>query len=237
MAIPLKKQSEVPGYGKDTESFMVQLIELQGELAQEHKLAPLYAKIIEGAISLFGGSRAMVTIWQQGSPQVKATHGIDPTQLDRPPFRRFMQLSDETHRSRKGKLSSLPSGEGVTSLKEEKCLTAPLSDRNGCLGALVIEGHFNTDDLQLFQLFSNQATIAIQNAKAFEDLSTQGGRPVVAASDIPFGETLDHIVAQFEAEVILKVIEKNHGNKTLAAKSLGITRGTLYNKLNAAKVR
>ena len=157
----------------------------------------------------------------------------------------------ECHQGGRGKLSTPSSSvSGVTSLQKEGVLTAPLKQNNRCFGVLLIEGNYAQKEFELFNLFANQASIAIENAKSFERL--QGGAatytdapsssvtpikvPTISATDNPpSGVTLDQVVAKFEAEVINKVIAQHHGNKTLAAKSLGITRGTLYNKLNAAK--
>jgi Fis family transcriptional regulator len=42
-----------------------------------------------------------------------------------------------------------------------------------------------------------------------------------------FGEAIN----EFERKFILKVLEKNHGNQTKAAKAMGIHRNTLNKKL------
>lgn len=248
MGTPIKKP--ITGYegSKSPESLMMQLIEFQGDLTLEHNTGPLYSLIAERAASLFHAKKAIVAIWDNGNLNVKASYGVDSKQLNNPPFDRLWSLAKECHRSGVGKLSTpVPDVSGVTPIQRDSVLTSPLLQNNSCFGSLLIEGNLSQKEFELFQLFANQASIAIENAKTFERLKGKIGTfsdssnvapskiPTVSASDVQPGSTLDQIVAQFEAQVINKVIGNFHGNKTLAAKSLGITRGTLYNKLNAAK--
>lgn len=45
------------------------------------------------------------------------------------------------------------------------------------------------------------------------------------------GLLYDEAISEFERKFILKVLEKNHGNQTKAAKAMGIHRNTLNKKL------
>jgi DNA-binding protein Fis len=47
------------------------------------------------------------------------------------------------------------------------------------------------------------------------------------------GVLLDEAVFEFEKKFILKVLEKNRGNQTKAAKVLGIHRNTLTKKMSS----
>lgn len=249
MGTPIKKQ--IVGYEgpKSPEAFMMQLIEFQGDLTLEHSTGPLYGIIADGAHALFGAKRVAIAVFENGSLTLKASYGFDSKQIQVPPYDRLWNLMKECHTSGRGRLSTpAASVSGVTSLQRESVLSAPLAQNNRCFGAILIEGNYTQKEFELFNLFANQASIAIENAKLFERLQGRASTfsdspstlassrvPTISTADVPTGTTLDQIVAKFEGEVINKVIAQHHGNKTLAAKSLGITRGTLYNKLNAAK--
>ncbi len=61
-----------------------------------------------------------------------------------------------------------------------------------------------------------------------------GARPAVGALPVgPLQGTLKEMVAAFEAEVLRRAIEEHGGNKSAAARALGITREGLYKKLKA----
>ena len=249
MALPMKKPEFEGKEERTPEGVMLQMIELQGEISQVHNLSPLLGKIVQGAVDIFKPNRAVLGFLKNGNLEPKVTHGVNPAQLQQPPYKRLWDLANEAHQTRSGKLTPLSGGEGgVTPIQNQQCLSSPLMVKNKCYGALVLEGNFSQEDYQLFSLFTNQAAIAVENAKEFERLQTQTPTPitdtgeratpmpgVISTSDLQPGKSLDDIVAQFEAQVINQVIKQHHGNKTLAAKSLGITRGTLYNKLNAVR--
>lgn len=229
----------------------MQLIEFQGDLTLEHSTGALWGIIVDGAQNLFRAKRVGLAIVDGGSLRLQASRGFDPKQIHVPPYDRLWNLMKECHQNSTGKISTPSSSvSGVTSLQKESVVTVPLKQNNRCFGVLLIEGNYSPKEFELFSLFANQASIAIENARSFERLQGRASTysdtpsslvtspkvPTIAATDVPTsGVTLDQIVAKFEAEVINKVIAQHHGNKTLAAKSLGITRGTLYNKLNAAK--
>jgi len=217
------------------------MIELQGDFTQEHQMGPLLGKIVEGSIALFGPGRVVLALANSGALHPRVCHGVDPKQLMNPPYRKLWDLALESYNQKKGKLTSLAGSEGVTSIGNNKCMCAPLVFKRQCIGTLVLEGNYSQEDYQRFQLFTNQAAIAIGNAREFEKLrGTPSPKPspltgVISASDVSEGTSLIGLVSKYETQVIEHVVKQFHGNKTLAAKSLGITRGTLYNKLNYDK--
>jgi DNA-binding NtrC family response regulator len=60
-------------------------------------------------------------------------------------------------------------------------------------------------------------------------LSTRLQRLVAEMMDS--GIRLDQAVREFERQFILAALEKNRGNRSLAARSLGVHRNTLRNKI------
>ncbi len=51
------------------------------------------------------------------------------------------------------------------------------------------------------------------------------------------GIRLDQAVREFERQFILAALEKNRGNRSLAARSLGIHRNTLHGKIHHHKLK
>jgi two-component system, NtrC family, response regulator AtoC len=56
---------------------------------------------------------------------------------------------------------------------------------------------------------------------------------------LPLAEAIEksYTLKDLEKEYIMRVMETVHGNKTEAAKTLGVDRTTLYRKLEEYKVR
>ncbi|XRD24804.1 helix-turn-helix domain-containing protein [Lysinibacillus fusiformis] len=54
--------------------------------------------------------------------------------------------------------------------------------------------------------------------------------------EFPLGTGLHHQLEHYEREIILDQLAKVNGNKKTCAKILGITRATLYNRLNKLNI-
>jgi DNA-binding NtrC family response regulator len=63
----------------------------------------------------------------------------------------------------------------------------------------------------------------------FSGAATQSGEEVDAAQGLPLGWSLDEV----EKHHMLRVLESNAGNKSRAARSLGVSRKTLERKLKS----
>ncbi|MFY8350485.1 sigma-54-dependent transcriptional regulator [Pseudoalteromonas sp. SSM20] len=71
--------------------------------------------------------------------------------------------------------------------------------------------------------------VQTQLAPSATQVTHASQQPIVNAPEIDVGKTIEEV----EKELIYKTLESVAGNKTLAAKLLGISTKTLYNRLNA----
>lgn len=77
-----------------------------------------------------------------------------------------------------------------------------------------------------------------------DKITTENLSPEIIKSNKPVYKTkteskgsLSEIMAQVETDIIMKALRESDGNKTEAAKSLGINRSTLYEKLQKLRIR
>ena len=80
------------------------------------------------------------------------------------------------------------------------------------------------DDFQRFFLEHDKKNI--HNANDFQTMQKEIGPNTILSLD-----TLKRSELQKEKEFLMQVLKEEQGNKTRAAKKLGISRATLYNKL------
>lgn len=153
------------------------LLEVNKRLNTEHTLDKLLAFIMDTVIEITHAERGFLIL----EKRIMVARNIDQEIIQKPSGKVSKTVIDHAEKTGKSILTSdagadprLKTAKSVQAMKLTSILCAPLLHRNRSIGAIYVEnrfqkGVFTEADLEIFSAFADQAVIAIQNARLYEE--------------------------------------------------------------------
>jgi Nif-specific regulatory protein len=147
----------------------------------EHNLRNLLELIMDTVIELAGAERGFLILKEKDSLAIRVARNFDRESIKKPAFKVSHSVAEGVIRTGRPVLSAdalndptFSAGATVSDLKLRSLLCMPFRVRDRILGCVYIDNRFKTgvfieDDLPLLQAFADQAAIAIENARLFEE--------------------------------------------------------------------
>src|SRR6185295_5610444 len=160
---------------------LYRMMEINKLINSEHNLKKLLELIMDSVIEMAGAERGFLILRERETLVIKVARNFDRESIRKPEFKVSHSVAEEVLRTGKPIISAdaisdpnLPPAGRVADLKLRSLLCIPLRVREQVLGCVYIDNRFETDlfqeeDLPLLQGFADQAAIAIENARLFED--------------------------------------------------------------------
>ena len=158
---------------------LYRLLEINKLLSSEHNLKKLLEIIMDAVIEMAGAERGFLILKEQGSLVIKVARNFDRESIRKPEFKVSHSVAEEVLRAGKPIISAdasqdLPAAISVAELKLRSLLCMPFRAHDRTLGCVYIDnrfehGVFQEEDLPLLQGFADQAALAIENARLFEE--------------------------------------------------------------------
>lgn len=162
------------------------IIEINKELLQLNKLSVVLDVIVDNAIEITKARRGFLML-KDGGPEIfiEVARNFEKENLDNPDIEISRSITIEVihsgalilaHNASMDKRFKMNHSVQRLSLKSVLCM--PLKDHNVTIGAIYLdnklsEGLFKEEDIQLLEAFSNQASLAIRNARLLELLESK----------------------------------------------------------------
>jgi transcriptional regulator with GAF, ATPase, and Fis domain len=160
---------------------LYRMMEINKHINSEHNLKKLLELIMDSVIEMAGAERGFLILRERESLVIKVARNFDRESIKKPEFKVSHSVAEEVLRTGKPMISAdalndpnLPPAGSVSELKLRSLLCVPFRVREQVLGCVYIDNRFETnlfseDDLPLLQGFADQAAIAIENARLFEE--------------------------------------------------------------------
>jgi len=157
------------------------LLDISRALTSELSLSEVLRRILRSATEMLGGQAGLIALAEEETFAVRASYGIRPALLH------FFSplLTDIPHSDSKGfvipeldqKMQLVGQAAG---LGFHQVVALPMIVGHELVGVVYIfrisEGSFGRNETQLLQSFADQAAIAVQNARLYEQISTEKRR-------------------------------------------------------------
>jgi signal transduction histidine kinase len=191
MRVTLRRGIEVYALDRERKQLVHELSllnRISSFLNRELDLEPLLDRLLATMIDdlgydaagiLFFDAKGEVLAWGRFAPECEGTdvlHDLKITQRAAPAFmHRLLNSEAQVLSIDRAFDFEGPIREWVTAVAAEETLVVPLAGKNGVLGALTIDNRrggrkFTGDDQTLLEGLTNQAAIAIENARLVDDL-------------------------------------------------------------------
>jgi len=179
--LPDEPREEVPYEAMELErENLYRMLEINKILTSEHHLKKLLELIMDSVIELTGAERGFLILKEHENLVIKVARNFDRESIRKPEFKVSHSVAEEVIRTAKPLLSadaiSDPSlaAVSIAELKLRSLLCIPLRARDQTVGCVYIDNRFETgifreDELPLLEGFADQAAIAIENARLFEE--------------------------------------------------------------------
>src|SRR5581483_9548363 len=160
---------------------LYRMMEINKHINSEHNLKKLLELIMDSVIEMAGAERGFLILRERESLVIKVARNFDRESSKKPELKVSHSVAEEVLRTGKPMISAdalndtnLPPPGSVSELKLRSLLCVPFRVREQVLGCVYIDNRFETDlfsedDLPLLQGFADQAAIAIENARLFEE--------------------------------------------------------------------
>jgi transcriptional regulator with GAF, ATPase, and Fis domain len=160
---------------------LYRMMEINKLINSEHNLKKLLELIMDSVIEMAGAERGFLILRERDNLVIKVARNFDRESIKKPEFKMSHSVAEEVLRTGKPIITAdalsdpnLPPTGSVTELKLRSLLCIPFRVREQSLGCVYIDNRFETglfseDDLPLLQGFADQAAIAIENARLFEE--------------------------------------------------------------------
>lgn len=157
------------------------LLDISRALTSELSLSEVLRRILRSATEMLGGQAGLIALVEQDTFAVRASYGIRPTLLH---F--FGPLLTDIPRSDSGRFvipeldQKMQLVAQAAGLGFHQVVALPMIVSHELVGVVYIfrasEGSFGRNEIQLLQSFADQAAIAVQNARLYEQISTEKRR-------------------------------------------------------------
>jgi len=159
---------------------LYRMLDINKLINSEHNLKKLLELIMDSVIEMAGAERGFLILRERDSLVIKVARNFDRESIKKPEFKMSHSVAEEVLRTGKPIISAdaasdpnLPAA-SIAELKLRSLLCIPFRVREQSLGCVYIDNRFETglfreDDLPLLQGFADQAAIAIENARLFEE--------------------------------------------------------------------
>lgn len=159
------------------------LLEISRALTAQLDLSAVLRKILESAAEMLAGQAGLIALRQDdGSFHISASYGISPQVLDL--FEPLLaDLPDHADDSRWAALElerKLARVARAMSRRLEQVVALPMTASAQLVGAIYIlreyGGRFSSDERQVLQSFADQAAIAVNNARLYQEVAREKRR-------------------------------------------------------------
>jgi PAS domain S-box-containing protein len=144
-------------------------------------------QVMDTVIRLTGAERGYIVLknWQTGEMDFRVARGIDQEQLNKSDFLVSSTIVNQVASTGEPVLTDNASNEdrwkghqSIVNFQLRSILAVPLKAREEIIGVVycdnrIMAGLFKEHELNLLKAFANQAAVAIENARLFEDLRIQ----------------------------------------------------------------
>ena len=173
---------------RSQEERLLRLVEINNALNSELNLKRLLNRILDAVIELFGAERGFVIVRKEGRNVVEAARNFDREEIRRAESKVSSGIVNRVMEERKAVLSDsamedkeLSRFTSVADLKLRSVLCTPLKAKDRVIGCIYMDnrfqrGSFTEQDRALLELFSDQAAIAVANARLYEENERARGR-------------------------------------------------------------
>jgi transcriptional regulator with GAF, ATPase, and Fis domain len=160
---------------------LYRMLDINKLLNSEHNQKKLLELIMDAVIEMAGAERGFLILREGEGLVIQVARNFDRESVKKPEFKVSHSVAEEVIRTGKPVISAdalndpaLPAAGSVADLKLRSLLCMPLRVKERVLGCVYIDNRFETglfreDDLPLFHGFADQAAIAIENARLFEE--------------------------------------------------------------------
>ena len=191
---------------------LYRMMEINKLINSEHNLKKLLELIMDTVIEMAGAERGFLILRERESLVIKVARNFDRESIRKPEFKMSHSVAEEVLRTGKPIITAdalsdpnLPPAGSVTELKLRSLLCIPFRVREQSLGCVYIDNRFETglfskDDLPLLQGFADQAAIAIENARLFEE--NQARQDELKASRDEIERLNDQLKAKVEKQYV-----------------------------------
>jgi len=168
-------------YDKQRTLQIVRLHEIGKAINSELDLDRLLKLIMDIVIDLTGAERGFLILHRAGKDRIVVARNMDKEEVQRPSFKISHSIVERVRRTGKAILTNdaqaeeeLSAFQSVSDLRLKSILCVPFRIRNEVIGTLYLDhrfekGTFTDQDLQILEMFSDQAAVAIENARLYEE--------------------------------------------------------------------
>jgi transcriptional regulator with GAF, ATPase, and Fis domain len=166
---------------KQQEERLLRLIEINTVLNSELNLKRLLTLIMDSVIELTNAERGFIITGNEDRTSVAVARNIDKEAIQRAESKISSNIIRQVMKEGKAILTdsamedeTLSSFTSVANLKLRSILCTPVKAKDTIIGCVYIDNRFQTgsfseDDRLLLDLFSDQAAIAVENARLYEE--------------------------------------------------------------------
>ncbi len=163
------------------EDRLLRLVDINTMLNSELNLKKLLTLILDSVIEMTGAERGFIITRREGETSVEVARNIDKEQVNRAESKVSSGIINSVMKEAKAVLTDsamedeeLSRFTSVAGMKLRSILCTPLKAKDSVIGCVYIDnrfqkGSFSEDDRLLLDLFSDQAAIAVENARLYEE--------------------------------------------------------------------
>ena len=159
------------------------LLEISRALTAQLDLSAVLRKILESAAEMLAGQAGLIALRQdEGSFAVNASYGISPQALDlfEPLLAGLPERADDSSWAALELERKLSRVARAVSRRLEQVVALPMTVSDQLVGAIYIfreyGGRFSSDERQVLQSFADQAAIAVNNARLYQEVAGEKRR-------------------------------------------------------------